>query len=351
MNASGVVRVALVGLGPIGMEIARALALRPGVAILGAADPAPDKAGLDFGVLLRGQAIKMPIHAQAAELYARSQSTRGRSDVAILCTGSRLAQVSSQIEQAIDCGFHVISTCEELSFPYLRAGRLAQRLDARARERQVVVLGTGVNPGLVMDRLPLAVAAACVRVDHVRVERVVDAALRRGGLRAKVGAGLTVDDFRAGVAEGRLGHVGLGESAALVARGLRAPLDEVKESIEPVVSEVETGGVAAGRVLGVRQSARAISCGREIVSLELAMSVAAPEPHDLIVIDGDPPVEVLVRGGVHGDRATVGAVVNAIPYVLSGPPGLRTVLSLPLFGVFPIREMIPDDYESSPPLP
>jgi 4-hydroxy-tetrahydrodipicolinate reductase len=341
VNASGVVRVALVGLGPIGIEVARALVLRPGVAILGAADPAPDKAGSDLGVLLAGRAIKMPVFGDASELYARSQSTRGPADVALLCTGSRLAQVEHQILQAIDAGLHVISTCEELAFPYLRAGKLAQRLDARARERKVAILGTGINPGMVMDRLPLAVAAACVRVEQVRVRRVVDVALRRGTLQRKVGAGLTEDEFHAGVAQGRLGHVGLGESAALVARGLRAPLDDVSETIEPVVADVEQGGVAKGRVLGLRQRASAVSAGREIVTLDLQMSVNAQEPHDHISIDGDPPVDVLIRGGFHGDRATVGTVVNAIPYVLSGPPGLRTVLSLPLFGVFPIREMTP----------
>jgi 4-hydroxy-tetrahydrodipicolinate reductase len=234
---------------------------------------------------------------------------------------------------------HVISTCEELAFPFLRHARLAQKLDARAREHNVAVLGTGVNPGLVMDRLALAVAAACLSVDHIRVERVVDAAKRRGPLRAKVGAGLTVEEFRAGVAAGRLGHVGLGESAALIARGLRAPLDEVTETIDPVIAAGESEGVPVGRVLGVRQSAVALSAGREVARLELRMFLGAPDPHDRIVVAGDPPLDVTVAGGFQGDRATVGTVVNAVPFVVSGKPGLKTVISLPLFGIFPIRVM------------
>jgi hypothetical protein len=195
-----------------------------------------------------------------------------------------------------------------------------------------VILGTGVNPGLVMDRLVLAACSACVRVDAVKVTRVVDAAQRRGPLRAKVGAGLTVAEFEAGVAERRLGHVGLGESAAMVARGLRIPIDEVPETIEPVVGP-------DGRALGLHQTARAISDGKLVVELDLTRAVGAPSPHDRIHIDGDPSVDLRIEGGFQGDRATVGTVVNAVPYVASAHAGLKTVIQLPLFGVFPIREM------------
>jgi 2,4-diaminopentanoate dehydrogenase len=321
------------------VEVGRALAIRPGVAILGGADPAPALAGRDLGEPRRSSPSGQSIDASAAALYARSQENRHRADVAILCTGSRLDKIAPQIEEAIDAGLHVISTCEELSFPYLRHARLAQKLDVRAREHNVVVLGTGVNPGLVMDRLALAVASACLQVDHIRVERVVDAAKRRGPLRAKVGAGLSVEEWRAGVDAGRLGHVGLGESAALIARGLRAPLDDVAETIDPVVAEAETAGVPAGRVLGVSQTAVARSAGREVARLELRMFVGAPDPHDRIVVAGDPPLDVTVAGGFQGDRATVGTVVNAVPFVVSAKPGVKTVISLPLFGIFPIRVM------------
>lgn len=336
---AGIVRVVLVGLGPIGVEIGRALAERPGVHLLGGADPGEGKVGRDLGDLLRGRPTGRTVAADAEEVYRASAASRGRADVAILCTGSRLEAVVPQIEAAVAAGLHVVSTCEELSFPYLRHGRLAVRLDALARERGVAILGTGVNPGLVMDRLPLAVASACVRVDRVRVLRVVDAAKRRGPLRTKVGAGLTEDEFRAGVAAGRLGHVGLGESAALVARGLRLGFDEIPETIEPIVATAPAHGVAAGRVLGVRQTARVIASGRAVIELELQMFVGAPAPRDRIEIEGDPPLTVEVPGGFQGDRATVGAVVNAIPYLVSGPPGLRTVISLPLFGLFPIRDL------------
>jgi hypothetical protein len=329
-------RVALVGLGPIGIETGRALTSRGGIQILGAADPAPDKAGRSLSELLDSEgAPDLPVDSTTAALYARSRGSRTKQDVVVLCTGSRLDSVTPQIEEAVDAGFHVVSTCEELSFPELKNAAAARRIDARARERGVAVLGTGVNPGLVMDRLALAAAAACVRVEKVKVTRRVDAAKRRGPLRSKVGAGLTRAEFEEGVAARKLGHVGLSESAAIIAVGLGLPIDHISETIEPVLAERETDGVEAGRVLGLHQVAVVRAEGDTKVELDLTMAVGIEEPSDRIEIQGDPPVNLVVTGGFHGDRATVGCVVNAIHFVTAAPPGLQTVVTLPLFGLLP----------------
>src|SRR5215475_12194473 len=262
-------RVALVGLGPIGIEVGKALAGRPDVSLLGAADPAPDKAGKALSDLLDGAFPGVRIAPSAADLYAQSAATRGKTDVVALCTGSRLHAVLPQIEEAIRAGFHIVSTCEELAYPELRHLPMARQIDRWATDKGVAVLGTGVNPGLVMDRLVLAVASACVRVESVRVTRVVDAAKRRGPLRAKVGAGMTPEDFAAGVAARKLGHVGLSESAAIIALGLGLPIHEITETIEPVLAEKETDGVPAGRVLGLHQIA-IVQAGDEVkVTLDL----------------------------------------------------------------------------------
>ena len=335
MSRSPAARVALIGLGPIGVEVGKALAGRPGIAFLGAADPAPDKAGRPLGEIL-GSGFSGVARPSAAALYGETASARGRSDVVLLCTGSRLHAVLPQIEEAIAAGFHVVSTCEELSYPELRHLPMARRIDRVAAAKGVAVLGTGVNPGLVMDRLVLAVASACVRVDSVRVTRVVDAAKRRGPLRAKVGAGLTPSEFAAGVAAKKLGHVGLSESAAIIALGLGLPIDEITETIEPVLAATETDGVAPGGVLGLHQIAL-VQAGDEVkVGLDLTMAVGASSPADRIDIEGDPPIHVTVAGGFHGDRSTVGTVVNAVPFIVSAPPGLKNVVTLPLFGLQPL---------------
>lgn len=327
-------RVAIVGLGPIGIEVGKALAQRPNIEILGAADPASEKVGRPFSELI-GSGPAIPVDGSARALYQRSAASRGACDVVVLCTGSRLDSVTPQIEEAVSAGFHVVSTCEELAYPELKNALLAHRIDQKARERGVGVLGTGVNPGLVMDRLALAAAGACVRVNHVKVTRVVDAAKRRGPLRAKVGAGLTREEFTKGVAERRLGHVGLSESAAMIALGLGLPIHEITETIEPVLATEETDGIPAGRVLGLHQIALVQAGDDPKVVLDLTMAVGVSDPSDTIDIEGDPPVHLTVSGGFHGDRATVGCVVNAIPFIVSAAPGLHKVVTLPLFGLFP----------------
>ena len=335
MNKPSLARVALVGLGPIGIEVGKALVGRPNIEILGAADPADGIAGKTLSAVLGSPAPGLAVDSSAAALYARSSRQRDRRDVAVLCTGSRLDSVLSQIEEAIEAGLHVVSTCEELAYPDLKNPVLAHRINQKASEHNVGVLGTGVNPGLVMDRLALAAAAACVRVDRVKVTRVVDAAKRRGPLRAKVGAGLSREEFASGVAKKKLGHVGLSESAAIIALGLGMPIEEITETIEPVLAKQETDGIGVGRVLGLHQIAL-VQAGDEVkVALDLTMAVGVADPADTIDIEGDPPVHLTVSGGFHGDRATVGCVVNAIPFIVDAPAGLHTVVTLPLFGLFP----------------
>jgi hypothetical protein len=320
------VRVAIVGLGAIGREVLKAVQARPGLTLAAVADPA--LVGQDAGTVAGVGACGVTIVASAEEAFA------GAVDVALVLTASGVADVLPIVEAASLRGVDVISTCEDLSYADLATPELARKLDARARAGGITVLGTGINPGFVMDRLPLTLAAACVRVDSVRVERVVDAAKRRGPLRAKVGADLTVAEFEAGVAARRLGHRGLPESCALVGLGLGVTFDDVRNTIEPVVTSAANprAGIAPGRVAGLRQSAVGLKGGREIVRLDLEMSVAAPDPHDRVVIAGDPPLDVLVQGGTHGDRGTVGTTVSAIPAVVVATPGLKTVLDLPLVG-------------------
>jgi 4-hydroxy-tetrahydrodipicolinate reductase len=234
-----------------------------------------------------------------------------------LATSSRFAQVVPALETAIRRRVHVVSTCEELAAPVVDRVRWA-RLDAHAKNADVTVLGTGVNPGFVMDRLVLALGGACVRVDAVSVKRVVDAAHRRGPLRKKIGEGLTVADWQARAKEGLIGHVGLRESVTLIAHGLRWPLERVDERLEPVVAE-------DGHCLGLHQEARGIVDGKERIVLDLSMVVGAKDPHDRVVLTADPPIDARLEGGVHGDRGTIGTIVNALCRLRSAPRGLVTV--------------------------
>lgn len=317
------------GIGPIGAEIARVAAGREGLTIVGAVDIDPAKAGRDLGETIGlGRELGVPVVPDAAALFTRTEA-----DVLLHTTGSSLERVRPQLEEAIDAGLNVVSTCEELAYPAAQYPAIAADLDRRCRARGVTVLGTGVNPGFVMDALPLIMSGVCQEVRAVRCRRVVDASGRREPLQRKIGSGLTREEFQALVDARQVRHVGLYESVAMIADGLGWALDEVTEETAPMIAEepvaTEFFTVAPGRVTGVNQTGRGLIGGREVITLSLQMYLGAREPHDAIRIDGTPGIDLVLRGGTHGDRATTAIVVNAARRVVEAPPGLITMKDLP----------------------
>ena len=75
---------------------------------------------------------------------------KGDVDIVMLTTTSSLARTYDQLIQLLPYGVNVISSCEELSYPWLTSPELATKIDKLAKENNVAVLGTGVNPGFLM---------------------------------------------------------------------------------------------------------------------------------------------------------------------------------------------------------
>jgi 4-hydroxy-tetrahydrodipicolinate reductase len=319
VDASGI-PIVVVGLGEIGQAITRAALSRPDLVLVGVIDPR--FAGRSLAEVLGGPAPALKVAAEPRAAFAAA-----RGGVALQATSSRLAEVRPDIERAVRAGLSVVSTCEELAWPWLRDEAAAEALDRLAEDRNVAILGTGVNPGFVLDRLAVVLGHATGAVRHVRGLRVVDATTRREALRRKTGAGLDEDAFHAAADRGEVGHVGLAESAAICATGLGLAVDEVDEELVPLVAE-EDGPVPRGRVAGFSQTARVFADEREVVRLELVIALGAEDPRDEVELDADPPLRLIVPGGVPGDLATAAAAVNAAPAVTE-LRGLVTVLDLP----------------------
>ena len=327
-SADGPVPVVVMGLGFIGQEIARAALQSEELELIGAVDKSLSLAGKKLSDVLGMSAGTFKISATIGQAVGRR-----RGVVLLHATGSKLPQVTDQVLEALSFGMHVVSTCEELAFPWFNHAALAEKIDAAAQRAGTTVIGTGINPGFVMDRLVATLGQICGNVRHAKVSRVVDARTRRAGLQRKVGAGLTEDEFFALVDKDAVGHVGLVESTALCALGLGLDCDDYEEELTPVFAEEDiTGGafpVKKGRVAGIHQVAVGLAEGQERVRLELTIAVGADEPGDTIELDADPPVRMSIPGGIAGDRATANLVVNAAPRVSAAQPGLLTVLELP----------------------
>jgi 2,4-diaminopentanoate dehydrogenase len=324
------IRVVQFGVGPIGASIVRLMRQKPSLEIVGAVDKDPLKAGRDLGEIAgaHDRPWGITIVPDVSALLETS------TDLVVHTTSSYLADVMNELLACISAGCCVVSTCEELSYPFHKHPQLATTLDTCAKEEGVAIVGTGVNPGFVMDKLLLTLSAAAQRVDWAGATRIVDASQRRLPLQKKIGAGMQRDEFREEVAAGRIKHHGLPESIAMAAEGLGFALDDISETIEPILAEetvkTEFLEVAPGQVAGVHQIARGISAGQEKILMELQMYVGAKQPSDSVELRGEPNLSMIIPGGIHGDLATAAIAVNAIPAILQAPAGLRTVRDLPL---------------------
>jgi 2,4-diaminopentanoate dehydrogenase len=324
------IRVVQFGVGPIGASILRLVRQKHSFEIVGAIDKDPAKAGRDVGEVAGAREAPwgIPVSSSAASVLAKSV------DVVLHTTSSYLPSVMDELLACISAGSCVVSTCEELAYPFRKHPELSAKLDTSAKEEGVAIVGTGVNPGFVMDKLLLVLSAAAQRVDFAKATRVVDASKRRLPLQRKIGAGMTPEEFRAQVSAGIIKHHGLPESIALVADGLGFALDEITETIEPVIAtetvKTEFLEVSPGQVAGVHQIARGIWEGEDKIFMELQMYVGAKHPADTVEVRGEPNLVMTIPGGTHGDIATASVAVNAIPAILAAPAGLRTVGELAL---------------------
>jgi hypothetical protein len=323
------IRVIQYGLGPIGSAVARHVVERVGARLVGGVDIDPAKVGKDVGkVIGLGRPLDVPVAGNLAQLLAWTEA-----DVVIHTTSSYFDLFKDQIVEILDAGLDVVSTAEELSFPWLAHPEEAAEVDAAAKRAGKTVLGTGVNPGFIMDAMPLSVTAICQQVDRIEVTRVINASTRRGPFQAKIGSGMTVADFEAKMAQGRMGHVGLPESVGMVFDTLGRKLARYESDVEPVVAErlVKTDyfEVQPGRVMGLKQVARGYTGEGEFMTLTFIAALEAGEDGDTIRITGKPDLEVKLKG-TNGDIATVAIAVNAVRRVREAAPGLVTMRDLPI---------------------
>jgi 4-hydroxy-tetrahydrodipicolinate reductase len=244
-----------------------------------------------------------------------------------------------EFEAVLKLKVPIVSTTEELVYPVKSNAAVARRLDALAKRGRVAVLGTGVNPGFLMDALPLTLTAVCQRVTAIEIDRVQDARVRRLPFQLKIGAGLTREEFAARARDMTVRHVGLAESITMIADALGWKLDRVTDEVQPKIADQTVASeflsVEAGRVCGLIQDGVGYRRGQPVITLHMEAYLGAPEAYDAVRVTGDPPLSMKLAGGVHGDVATASIVVNSVPKVLQAQPGLRTMRDVALPSFFP----------------
>lgn len=331
-DTAGVLRVLQLGLGPLGIKIAGDLQRRKLGTIVAAVDPSATLAGRPLSEVVPGASADVRIASGLDEVTAPI-------DVAIVSTVSDLREAAPTLKALAARGISAVSTCEELAWPWDRHPAIARDLAAAAEAGGARILGTGVNPGFVMDALALAITTACAEVRRVEIHRIQDASTRRLPFQKKIGATLSVPEFEKLAAAGTIRHVGLRESVGMVAANLGFHLDRVEETIAPVIADTALacglGAIAPGVARGVHQEAHAFAGGREVITLIFHAAIGEPQPMDRVIVDGSPPVDLVIRGGLHGDISTSAVVLNSIRSLLAAKPGLHTMSTLPLAGCAP----------------
>lgn len=322
-----------VGIGPLGAKTVRYAVERGCFNIVGAVDTDPAKAGRDLGELCGIEPLGIAVSRTLGEAIAGK-----RAEVALVTTVSSIVALESQVVELAQAGLNVVSTCEELFFPWKTNPGVAGRIDQVCRRHNVTCVGTGVNPGYLMDLLPTILSGLCRNVKKVEVWRVQDASVRRVPFQQKIGAALTLEEFEAKKKDGSLRHVGLRESVDFIADRFGWKLDRNEETLEPVIAETQIDGgykpISKGMARGVHQVGKGFIGDEQVITLNFRAAVGEPESDDRIRIDGDPLIESRIAGGVNGDVATCAIALNTVRSVLEAAPGLKTMAQIPPIGFF-----------------
>jgi 4-hydroxy-tetrahydrodipicolinate reductase len=322
------IRIIQYGMGPIGLRITQHLVEKEGFEIVGAIDADPQKVAEDIGNLA-GLTNPLGIEISAD---AKSVLSQSKADIVVLTTTSSLEGIYPQISEIISYGINVVSTCEELSYPWITNSEISKKLDEEAKANNVSILGTGVNPGFLMDFLPMAITGICRSVRKIRVERYQNAQFRRLPFQKKIGAGLSVEQFQEKVKTKTLRHVGLTESMHMIASRLGWKLTKTEDIVKPVIADQKFTTpeltIEPGNALGVNQVGRGYIDDEEIITLVFRALIGESNPHDTVFVDGDPKIEMTIKDGVNGDTATCSITVNAIPVVINTSVGLKTMADI-----------------------
>lgn len=329
------VKVVVWGMGAMGSGVARMLMKKDGVDVIGAIDIGEKVGKPIFEVLGEEFEGKENIKIGSTDDYIKPEF----ADVVILATDSFTAKAFDKIKLVVENKMNCITSAEEMAYPWANEPELADQLDALAKENGVSILGTGINPGLIMDTLVLVMTSACEEINHITSRRVNSLSPFGAAVMEEQGIGITVEDFEKGKADGTLaGHVGFPESVSMIAKGLGVKLDAIEQDMDAIVTDVDRvaphGEAKKGQVAGVSMTASGIVDGKEFIKMDHPQQIEPEQvgvnTGDYVIIDGKPSINLVNSPEVEGGIGTYAMIVNMIPKIINAPAGLMTMLDLPI---------------------
>jgi 4-hydroxy-tetrahydrodipicolinate reductase len=339
-NPRDPVRVLVLGTGQMGSGIGRLVLEKEALELAGAFANRREQAGMDVG---RAIGLERDLDLEvSADLTAAID--RAEPQVAIQATCSTVPQAMPEIAELLQRGVHVVSIAEEMAYPAYRYPELADEIHTLAVSNGVGVVGTGVNPGFVLDLLVIVLTGVCCDVRSITAERINDLSPYGPTVLKSQGVGLQPEAFFKGVEDSTVvGHYGFAESIHMIAEALAWEIERIEEDRAPIVSKVRRATpfvtVEAGMVAGCLHKAIAYRRGEPVITLvhpqQIHPELEGVQTGDRIEIFGTPDVRLGGSPEIPGGTATCALAVNMIPRLLNAAPGLFTMADLPVPSAMP----------------
>lgn len=329
------IRVLQWGLGAMGSGMAKLMLEKNGLKIVAAVDSRPDYVGKDLGEVLKvGKTLGVKVTNKPEEVLKKENV-----DIVVIATTSWLKEQIPDLRKIVSAGINCISIAEEMADAYAQNPELARELDDLAKKHEVTVLGTGVNPGFVLDLIVVALSGGNHTVERIEASRVNDLSPYGPTVMQTQGVGTTPEAFKAGIADGSIvGHVGFPESIHMISDALGLGVDRIVQSREPIISKVfrETPHVKVqpGMVAGCSHIGIGYRGDKEVIKLvhpqQILPELENENTGDYINIYGKPEIHMSIKPEIAGGIATEGLAVNMIPHVVAATPGLKRMIDMPV---------------------
>lgn len=329
------VRVILWGLGAMGSGMGKLLLEKSGIKVVGAIANRPEKCGVDLGDALNiGRKVGVLVSKDYEKVIKETEA-----DIVLLSTDSFVKSVFNQIKLIVESKKNCITIAEEMAYPYIVENELSIEIDKLSKNNGVTVLGTGVNPGFVLDTLIITLSGACRKVNKIRASRINDLSPFGTTVMKTQGVGTTPEQFKKGIENGSIvGHIGFKQSINMIADALGIEIDNEYETREPIISnsyrETPYVKVEPGMVAGCKHIGYGMKNGEAVITLEHPQQI---HPHmenietgDYIFIEGDPNLNLSIKPETPGGIGTIAVAVNMIPHVINSKAGLVTMVDLPI---------------------
>ena len=262
-----------------------------------------------------------------------------KPDIVLLATDSFTQSAYPKIKQIIEKGINVISTAEEMAYPLANEPELAASMDALAKKHGATILGTGVNPGMMMDLLAICMSGVMNHVKHMEISRINSLSPFGKTVMEEQGVGLSQEAFQQKCDAGEMaGHVGFKESVYMIANAIGVEVSSFKQWMKPIITTFDRksphGFAKKGHVCGVEMSAEATLSNGQTIKMyhpqQIEPEMAGIKTGDYIKIDGQPAINLANVPEVEGGLGTISICVNMIPHVINASPGLKTMIDLPV---------------------